>query len=58
MEERNVTWFASELVLLWEDMGDAVRGCWRAENEDGDCWMRGGVWPKALRPLCWDSSCW
>lgn len=53
------TWFASELELLWEVvMGEAVRGCWRAEKEDGDGWMRGGVWPKAFRPLCWDNSCW
>lgn len=32
-----LTWFASELELLWEvDIADAVRGCWRAEKEDGD----------------------
>lgn len=30
------TWFASELELLWEVViGEAVRGCWREEKEDG-----------------------
>lgn len=25
---------------------------------DGVGWSRGGVCPKAFRPLCWDSSWW
>lgn len=52
------TWLTSELELLCDvDIG-ALSGCWRAEKEEGDGWIRGGVWPKALRPLCWDRSCW
>lgn len=38
----------------------AASGSWRAEKEDdeGEAWMSGGVWPKALSPRCWESSCW
>lgn len=38
------TWFASELELLREaDMTVEERGCWRAENDEADGWISGGV---------------
>lgn len=26
--------------------------------KEGEGWIRGGVWPNALSPRCWDSNCW
>lgn len=53
-----LTWLASEFKLLWADIDEVVRGCWRAENEDGDGWIRDGVWPTVLKPLWWDRNWW
>lgn len=50
--------FAARL-LLGAEVGGAERprpGWWAPKVGGG--WMRGGVWPKALRPRWWESSCW
>lgn len=26
--------------------------------KEGEGWIRGGVWPNAPSPRCWDSNCW
>lgn len=54
-----LTWLASVLGLLLLVLWAVVlpMDCWRLMKEGEGC-IRGGVWPNALSPRCWDRNCW
>lgn len=58
-KKSSLTFDCEPLLWLCEegDREERPRADWRLEKVGGG-WMRGGVWPNTLRPLCWDRSCW
>lgn len=48
--------FVSMSLAVGVGRAERLSGC-LLENVGDGC-MSGGVWPNALRPRCWDNSCW